>query len=108
MCIRDRAGKYPDAPQQFKWQFLFASHKLSRDPRTGKFHRHHIHRDSFARHLNLAVANANVLKPISAHTLPLFCDPSITVGNRHSDDPRVAGARRYFDDDDLHSCFVSP
>ena len=62
------AVKYPKASRQFKWQFLFASHKFSKDPRTGKFHRHHIHRDSFARHLNLAVSNANVLKPISAHT----------------------------------------
>ena len=62
------AVKYPEASRQFKWQFLFASRRVSRDPRTGKFHRHHIHRDSFARHLNLAVLNANVLKPISAHT----------------------------------------
>ena len=62
------AVKYAEASRQFKWQFLFASRRVSRDPRTGKFHRHHIHRDSFARHLNLAVLNANVLKPISAHT----------------------------------------
>ncbi|MEZ6133826.1 MAG: hypothetical protein R3C53_02840 [Pirellulaceae bacterium] len=28
--------KYPSAHGQFKWQFLFASAKFSRDPKTGQ------------------------------------------------------------------------
>lgn len=60
--------KYPNAHAEFKWQFLFASHRLSRDPRTGKHHRHHIHRDTFASHLKQAVDAARVWKPVTSHT----------------------------------------
>ena len=34
--------KYPNAGFEFKWQYVFPSHKLSCDPRTGKIGRHHI------------------------------------------------------------------
>jgi hypothetical protein len=40
------ARKYPRAQREFKWQFLFASRQFSRDPKTGRRHRHHIHRDT--------------------------------------------------------------
>ena len=60
--------KYTNAHRQFKWQFLFASHKFSRDPRTGKRHRHHIHRDTFAARLKVAVDTARINKPVTAHT----------------------------------------
>ena len=45
------AKKFPHAHKEFKWQFLFASLRFSRDPLTGARHRHHIHRDTFAMHL---------------------------------------------------------
>jgi integrase len=60
--------KYPQAHREFKWQFLFASHKFSRDPRTGKRHRHHIHRDTFAARLKAAVAAVGIHKPVTSHT----------------------------------------
>ncbi len=34
--------KYPSAHKELKWQFLFASAKFSRDPKTGKRHGHHL------------------------------------------------------------------
>ncbi len=34
--------KYPNAHRQLKWQFVFASARLSRDPRTGDLRRHHL------------------------------------------------------------------
>lgn len=37
--------KYPAAARELKWQFLFASHRLSRDPRTRALRRHHLHKD---------------------------------------------------------------
>ena len=40
--------KYPEAHREFKWQFVFASMRLSRNPLTNRLHRHHIHRDSFS------------------------------------------------------------
>jgi integrase len=40
--------KYPAAHRELRWQYLFVSAHFSRDPRTGRLHRHHIHADSFA------------------------------------------------------------
>ena len=60
--------KYPNARSEFKWQFLFASHRFSKDPRTKQLHRHHIHQDTFSKHLRAAVRKANVMKPVTAHT----------------------------------------
>ena len=60
--------KYPNAHREFKWQFLFASHKFSRDPITGKRHRHHIHRDTFAAHLKSALDGAGIHKPATSHS----------------------------------------
>ena len=60
--------KYPNAHREFKWQFLFASHKLSRNPRTGKLQRHHIHRDTFTANLTAAVSELGFNKRITSHT----------------------------------------
>jgi integron integrase len=60
--------KYPNAHRDFKWQFLFASHKLSRNPKTGKLQRHHIHRDTFTAQLANAVSELNFQKRITSHT----------------------------------------
>ena len=62
------ARKYPNAGGEFKWQFLFASHRFSRDPKTGKRHRHHIHRDTFPEHLKKAVKDAGINKHVTSHT----------------------------------------
>lgn len=59
--------KYPKASSQWEWQFVFASHKFSRDPRTGRFHRHHLHRDTFPKHLRDAVEAAGIPKAITSH-----------------------------------------
>lgn len=62
------ARKYPNAERKFCWQFLFASDKRSRDPRTRRIHRHHLHRDTFAAHLRDAVVRAKLNKPVTCHT----------------------------------------
>ena len=60
--------KYPSAHAEFKWQFLFASAKFSRDPKTGKRHRHHLHSDTFPVHLKSAVNRAQINKHVTSHT----------------------------------------
>ena len=60
--------KYPTAHQEFHWQYLFASDRLSRDPRSGRLHRHHIHEDTFPRHLRRAVEAAEINKLVTSHT----------------------------------------
>ncbi|WP_203329169.1 integron integrase [Candidatus Laterigemmans baculatus] len=62
------AKKYPSAAREFRWQFLFASDRLSKDPRTHALHRHHLHRDTFPSHLRRAVEAAGITKHVSAHT----------------------------------------
>jgi hypothetical protein len=41
---------------------------LSRDPRTGKLHRHHLHKNTFPDHLSVAVQKAGVEKQVTSHT----------------------------------------
>lgn len=60
--------KFPSAHREFKWQFLFASAKYARDPRSGKSHRHHLHWSTFAEHLRLAVRAAGTQTHVNAHT----------------------------------------
>lgn len=60
--------KYPNAHRQFKWQYVFASERISRDPRTGKMHRHHLHKSTFPSHLARAVEQAGIRKLITSHT----------------------------------------
>ncbi len=59
--------KYPSAARELKWQFLFASHRLSRDPRTRALRRHHLHKDTFPANLRTAVQKAGIDKHISSH-----------------------------------------
>ncbi|QDV61043.1 Tyrosine recombinase XerD [Crateriforma conspicua] len=60
--------KYPEAHRELKWQFVFASQRLSKDPRSHRFHRHHIHADTFAKQLRRAVRGAEVHKHVTSHT----------------------------------------
>lgn len=61
--------KFPDASREFCWQFVFPAHKLSRDPRSGSFLRHHLHDSVFSIALKRAAARARIDKKITAHTL---------------------------------------
>ncbi|TWU20178.1 Tyrosine recombinase XerC [Novipirellula galeiformis] len=59
--------KYPGAARELKWQFLFASHRLSRDPRSRVLRRHHLHKDTFPANLRAAVQQAEIHKHVSSH-----------------------------------------
>lgn len=61
--------KYPSAPKEWGWQWVFAAEKLSVDPRTGKVMRWHIHPSAIQRAVKEAVMKANLLKKASCHTL---------------------------------------
>ena len=62
------AKKYPSAHRELRWQYLFASSRLSKDPRTGRLHRHHLHYETFPVHLRAAVERAQITKHITSHT----------------------------------------
>jgi integron integrase len=61
--------KYPGAPKEWGWQWVFPAEKLSVDPRTGKVMRWHIHPSAIQRAVKEAVMKANLPKMASCHTL---------------------------------------
>lgn len=63
------AKKYPNAPKQFKWQYLFPAASLSVDPRSGLKRRHHLHESTISRALSKATRKAGLTKKVTAHTL---------------------------------------
>mgnify|MGYP003633602743 CR=1 FL=1 len=63
------ARKYPQAPTEWKWQYLFPATRVSRDPRSKRVGRHHFHITAFQKVMRAAVVEANITKQASSHTL---------------------------------------
>jgi integron integrase len=61
--------KYPAAPREFGWQYVFPSARRTRDPRDGCERRHHFDDAMLARALKKACRQVGIVKPVSAHTL---------------------------------------
>jgi integron integrase len=63
------ARKYPAAPREWGWQWLFASADYSTCPRTGSIRRHHLHAKTIQRTMQQARQRAGIHKPATVHTL---------------------------------------
>ena len=63
------ARKYPRAPYEWGWKFVFPSHKLSVDPCTGVIRRHHVFENYVIRGVKEATRAARIAKHVSCHTL---------------------------------------
>lgn len=63
------ARKYPNANRQWLWQYVFASQRLSIDPRSGETQRHHIAESILQRAVKEAISRAGINKPATCHTL---------------------------------------
>ena len=63
------ARKYPRAPYEWSWKFVFPSHKYSTDPRTGVIRRHHVYENYLIRGVKGAARAAGITKHVSCHTL---------------------------------------
>lgn len=63
------ATKYPNAPKDFHWHYLFPSNRLSIDPETGKYRRHHIHESNLQRAVRLTAQQMSLNKKVTCHTL---------------------------------------
>ena len=61
--------KFPGADHTLSWQFVFASTKLSRCPRTGRVGRHHVHEAAVQRAVTTAVRGLKWTKRATCHTL---------------------------------------
>lgn len=64
------ARKYPNAPFEFGWQYVFPAAKRSKDRRdNNKVRRHHIYDQAVQRAVKKAVTRAGIQKPASCHSL---------------------------------------
>ena len=63
------ARKYPAADKEWRWQYVFASSRLSIDPRSGIKRRHHIHENGLQKAIKLAADKANITKRVNCHAL---------------------------------------
>jgi integron integrase len=62
------ARKYPRAEYEWGWQYVFPAGQMSRDPRSGVVRRHHIYETSVQRAIRKAAKEAEIPKPVGAHT----------------------------------------
>lgn len=62
-------GKHSNAAREWKWQYVFPSAKISRDPHTGKLGRHHLHESGLQKAVKIGLNKAVVEKHASCHTL---------------------------------------
>ena len=63
------ARKYPNAEKEFRWQYVFPSSSLSKDPRSGIFRRHHLHENNLQKHLKRTAESVGITKKVSCHAL---------------------------------------
>jgi integron integrase len=61
--------KYPRAPWDWAWQWVFPATRPYRDPATGRRRRHHLHESVLQRAVREAALRARIAKPASCHSL---------------------------------------
>ena len=61
--------KYPNAPREWAWQWVFPAVRLSTDPRSGLIRRHHAGEETLQRAVKAAITKAGIAKHGSCHTL---------------------------------------
>ena len=61
--------KYPNAPFEWVWQYVFPAAGFSADPRSGHVRRHHVYETSVQKAIKLAARKADLLhKSVGPHT----------------------------------------
>ncbi len=60
--------KYPNAPREWKWQYVFPASRISVDPRSKKKRRHHINESNLQKAVKKASHKAGLIKKVSPHT----------------------------------------
>jgi integron integrase len=60
--------KYPNAPYEWAWQYIFPAGQFSTDPRSGRTRRHHVYETSVQKAVKLAAKKAVIHKHVGPHT----------------------------------------
>jgi len=63
------AVKYPSAQFEWKWQYLFPSKNISKDPRSGELKRHHADPSGLQNAVRQAIKSTNINKHVTPHAL---------------------------------------
>jgi len=62
------ARKYPNAPFQLGWKYLFPSDKVALDPRSNIVRRHHVMDSTVQRQIKQAIQRSHIRKHAGSHT----------------------------------------
>jgi integron integrase len=60
--------KYPNAPKESAWQYIFPSRKPAIDPRSGKLKQHYRHESFLQKEVKKAIGKSQITKAASCHT----------------------------------------
>lgn len=60
--------KYPNAPKEWRWQWVFPQENRWKNPKTGEEGRHHVHESIIQKAVNVAVRKAGLAKRATCHT----------------------------------------
>jgi integrase len=63
------ARKFPNAGEDWVWQYVFPASRRSKDPRTGIERRHHLDEKVLQAAVKRARVEAGIPKPVTCHTL---------------------------------------
>jgi len=61
--------KYPNAPYEYKWHYLFPSNRLYLDPVIHQYRRHHIHESNLQKAVRNSAKKVIIHKQVTCHTL---------------------------------------
>ena len=61
--------KFPNAPTEWRWQFVFPAARICRDPRFGPPSRYHLHESVVQKALADATGRAGITKRVSPHVM---------------------------------------
>ena len=60
--------KYPNAPKELAWQYIFPARKPAIDPRSGRLKQHYRHESFLQKAVNNAIRKSQITKNASCHT----------------------------------------
>ena len=60
--------RYKSAAKDWRWQYVFPSSRISKDPRSGKNRRHHAYENTLQKAIKTAAKKAGINKLVGSHT----------------------------------------